>query len=56
MVLELAKRYARGLSFFGEGNGNFNFLVQEGENKCVLRTKKSKEAQFSDSLEGSMFF
>jgi len=56
MIMELAKRYAKELSFLGEGNGNFNFLVQEGEKKCVLRFKKSKEKQFMDSLEREYVF
>ncbi|MCD4771063.1 aminoglycoside phosphotransferase family protein [archaeon] len=56
MGYDLAKRYAKELSFLGEGNGNFNFLVQEGEKKCVLRFKKSKEKQFMDSLEREHVF
>jgi hypothetical protein len=56
MGYDLAKKYAKELSFLGEGNGNFNFLVQEGEKKCVLRFKKSKEKQFMNSLEREYVF
>jgi hypothetical protein len=38
------------------GFGNYNYLVQEGNNKYVLRIKKGTETQFSDSLEREYIF
>jgi len=44
------------ISYLSEGFGNYNYLVQEGNRKYVLRIKKSKEKQFSDSLEREYIF
>ncbi len=44
------------ISFLAEGYGNYNYLIEEGGQKFVLRIKKSKEAQFADSLEREFIF
>lgn len=44
------------VSFLAEGYGNYNYLVQEGDTKYVLRIKKSGEVQFVDSLEKEYIF
>ncbi len=44
------------ISFLAEGYGNYNYLIEEEKQKFVLRIKKSKEAQFVDSLEKEFIF
>ncbi len=44
------------ISFFAEGYGNYNYLIEEKGRKFVLRIKKSKEVQFVDSLEKEFIF
>lgn len=38
------------VSFFSEGHGNRNYLIEEGAKRMLFREKKSKEEQFADSL------
>jgi hypothetical protein len=42
--------------FLSEGFGNYNYTLEEGGKKYVLRIKKSEETQFSDSLEKEYVF
>ncbi len=44
------------VSFFAEGYGNYVYLIQENDQKLVLRIKKSNEKQFIDSLEKEYAF
>ena len=38
------------VSFLAEGEGNYNYLLEEDGRKLVLRCKKSDEVEFADSL------
>ena len=44
------------VSFLAEGYGNYVHLIEENGERMVLRMKKGREAQFSDSLEREFVF
>ncbi|MCH7850882.1 MAG: phosphotransferase [Nanoarchaeota archaeon] len=44
------------IKFLAEGNGNYNYIVEEDNKKYVFRIKKSTEKQFKDSLEKEYSF
>jgi len=44
------------ISFLAEGFGNYNYLVEENDEKLVFRIKKNNGGQFDDSLEREYVF
>jgi len=44
------------ISFLGEGYNNYNYLIEENNERFVFRIKKNNEDQFNDSLEREYVF
>lgn len=44
------------VSFLAEGFGNYNYIIEENNQKLVFRIKKNNENQFDDSLEREYVF